>query len=84
MLPKESLQEQTDPEHQRDTERRDRAMDQQPLPQPIRILQRPAVGKQTYEIQRREALQRMNSELAQGVAEPLKTSMRSARQRPTG
>ena len=67
-LLKELLEEQTpDPEYQKDAERRDRAIDAQPsptlLPQPTRILQRPAVGKLTYETQRRESLQRIDSEL---------------------
>ena len=69
-LLKELLEEQTpDLEHQKDAERRDRAIDAQPpptpQPQPTRILQRPAVGKQTYETQRYKALQRMDSELKQ-------------------
>src|SRR5450631_2258583 len=72
-LLKELLEEQTpDPEHQKDAERRDRAIDAQPptpLPRPTRILQRPAVGKQTYETQRRESLQRMDSELKQTDAQ---------------
>src|SRR5450631_4494801 len=87
-LPKELLEEQTpDPEHQKDAERRDRAIDAQlpptPLPQPTRILQRPVAGKQTYETQRREALQRMDSELKKaGVETDAQRPLPATRKKP--
>lgn len=63
-LPRDDLVEsKASPEHQQDADRRDRAIDAQPVPPPRRILPRPPVGKQTHNLHCREAVKRMNREL---------------------
>jgi len=65
-LSREALaEEKPNPKHQEDADRRDQAMDERPI-QPQRILKRPLVGKQSHDIYHREALGRMEQELALG------------------